>query len=152
MAALGTRTAQRNQEIIHAYATRVPQPTNGELAREFGLALSSVKNLLSKAGAKSRKEKGELGGLRHPHTYTDKRPIDRLRQQIGVALNAYRCFDLNAKSAEVAEALCMTVKHLTKIEMGLHDLTISELIRISNFLNIPLPVLMTEKDLVKGSE
>ena len=152
MTALGTRAAQRNQEIVNAYNTRIPQPTHGELAREFGLALSSVKNLLSKAGAKSRKERGELGGLRHANTYTDKRPIGRLIQQIGVTLNAYRCFDLQAKSAEVAEDLCMTVKHLTKIEMGLHDLSVSELHRISNFLNIPLPVLMTEKDLVKGTE
>lgn len=143
------KVAERNAAIIHRWLTADPQPTVLELATEHGLDPGSIRNLLSKAGAKSRRGPGCPSGAQSPKAFTKKPPLSRLHHQIGVKVDAQRNFAARAKVIDIGEALRMSSSRLRAAELGCHDFTLSELQRISEWLKVPLPQLVTEVDLAK---
>lgn len=133
---------QRNEEIIARAEAGVSQP---DIAREMGLAVSTVRFILKQAGFRSPETAAPQGGK--ARTLLGRTPISRLHHQIGSRVYAFRSPRKEEGLTTVAATLGMSRQRLRTIECGLHDLTLSEVQKLAVLLDIPFLELVTERDL-----
>lgn len=133
------RIRERNQQIA---AEREQGETLSALAEKHGLCLDSVVRICKMAGAKPQA----------PRPPVVIGPRSTLHQQIGVRLSGHREFNRRVTLTDAALEMSMSSARLREIELGQRDLLLEELKVIAKFIGVPLPELVTERNLTRGSE
>jgi len=116
---------------------------NGEdpadIAAERGCNTTYIYKVAQDAGIKLPKKR------RGPKGDTDRKMQGKLQAQIGGALFNYRGNVEMLNWAELGEKLGMSGTNVMNAESGMYDFKLSELERISAFLNIPLEELVKRR-------
>jgi DNA-binding XRE family transcriptional regulator len=126
--------AQRNEALRSDYLNGM---TYGEVARKYGLSISSVTKALRGL------ERGDRQPSRKKKLYLETR--GNLFSQIGQDIMRHRTFTMNMTTAEYARLVNMTPQRLTATERGGHDPTLSELIQISEVMKVELSTLLANR-------
>jgi hypothetical protein len=125
-------TTDRNAEIVSLYdgVTKVPMRT---LSDDYGVSRVQIRKILEAAGCTIRPEVRESDGERRPLTGNHASIGARLyndRMTRGMSLGEYGLF------------VGMSEQRVAQIHKGIYDLTVSEIIRISERTGIELQTLI----------
>lgn len=137
--------ASRDAAIIDAYQKDVSQNLT-KLAETFGVTYGNVHRILTKANVFQRNR--TVTERRPRKKFVDLRPITPLHYHIGNTLSMWRLSQPGTPEvprAELAKSLNISSVELHKIELGLADLTLSQLTKISECIGIPLTRLLENK-------
>jgi plasmid maintenance system antidote protein VapI len=124
---------ERDLAVLNAWI--LENKSVGDIARQFGLEPQSVGKILKKNGVKRER--------RPSKKYADMRPISPIHAQIGFELNAYRSMRNKLSASQMALKLGMSRLRLRKLELGIDECTLTELLRISQLLGVSVEKLTT---------
>jgi DNA-binding XRE family transcriptional regulator len=121
--------AVRNAEICRRW---IAGESHEALGVEFGLATVTCRKITKKAGLSEKdRDKPRQWGTR---AMVELRPISTLHAQIGHDVSRHRSLKLGVTRAWFAKNVRVSRRRLTEIEAGVHDPSLSELLRLAEAL------------------
>jgi hypothetical protein len=111
------------------------------IGRLYGLKPCSVQAVIDRAGL-SKAPRTPTSSRK----FADQKVISSLHAQIGHDINHARNFKLKQSVAEFADAMRISRMRLRKIEIGIEDATLSELLRIAEAIGVSFETLTTPRN------
>lgn len=121
-------------EALHDY--QYSGMSIAELAEKYHRARSTILKMITRSevdrAVPTRNARGGRPAFDSQAVYSP------LHKQIGLRLNLLRTLQYEELASQFAERVQMSTYVLRKVEQGLHDLTLTELQRISKVMELPL--------------
>ncbi|MDF2996861.1 MAG: hypothetical protein K0R27_2498 [Xanthobacteraceae bacterium] len=120
-----------------------------DLARKYGNRHpTTIRKMLRVHGAIRKAAPVSKGG---PKRLSDLKPLSKVHQAIGIEINRYRTLTHDLGMSEMGEKLNVNRALIRKMELGIHDFTLTEINMISELLGLPVMELLTPKTLAPRS-
>jgi len=128
---------QRDNKIIENYEAGVP---TYEIAEKFNVSKRRVQQIVTRAGASRPKESLSVPNHRG-------RPISKVHERVGRELwEAAASQRLLDDTAELSEAVQLSVKKCSMVRRGLTELTLTELTKIAKFCGMSVSELLMTRE------
>lgn len=112
------------------------------LSDEFGPSPQGIRAILRDAGVRSTRKRGSPSGAEHPAAIYDKPVISQLHVKAGMKFNYYVWRITKESITDVAVKLGLSERLLSLFRLGLGDPTLSQLMRIANYMGVELRELI----------
>lgn len=113
-----------------------------ELATKYGRAKITIQKMLKRMGVERVTPSTNIGGR---IKYSDLPVVSHTHKAIGVRLNLYRTLNLKENLTEFSGRIMVNRDTLRRMELGVHDFTLTELGRVAQMLSTLVPDLLTSR-------
>ncbi len=129
---------KRDQDV--RYRCQVLGESDGDIAAAWGMSEHSLRSLRRRLGIRPTKTGTSKSGAKRNHRLMV--PLSQIHHQIGVKLDLHRATVAKQPALEFAHKMRVSSMRLRKMELGTWDFTLSDLIKISGMLGLPLEELV----------
>tara|TARA_Y100000034_G_C6736567_1_gene326634 strand:- start:95 stop:451 length:357 start_codon:yes stop_codon:yes gene_type:complete len=112
------------------------------LASRFGVSATQISNILNEAGVRIRTKRATV----------PERPISQHHAQLGVRISRVRTTDKQQNATEFGCNVGFSAYKLNLMEAGRYDPTLSDLQRLSEYMEMPINDLLVFKDNLSGAK
>jgi hypothetical protein len=134
-----TKLEERNLQICNLWLKN--NLTLKELGNRFGLDVKTIRSVIQTAGLETRDK-----STARSKKLSDKKPVSLTHAQIGHSINHFRLTVARLNATDFSIQANMSPWRLRAIEMGVVDPTLTELMKLSVLLKIPVAELVRLKN------
>lgn len=106
------------------------------LADKYGVSPQTIRIVLRDSGERSTRKGGCPGGVEHPAAIYDKPTLSQLHVHAGARFNDYVWRVTKERITDVAVQLNISSQLLNLFRLGLGDPTMSQLMRIADYMGV----------------
>lgn len=127
---------ERDQQIADLY---LAGRSASELARAFALSIPTIRAILAARGAK-RPDAGQVE--KEQRTRPPRKSLTPTHEKLGERLSSHRALMLKQTRREASERLGWSVHKVAAVEDGKFDLTLNDLMDLTNYTKTPINELV----------
>ena len=132
------KSRPRETKSVDHRAGQVRKESLPQIAVDVGLTDRTLRDIMEKYGVKSIKKQ-------YRRSRASREPFSILHQQIGAKLNMYRELTMKEAPKPFAGKMGIASSKLRDMELGYHNFTLSELVKIAEMIGMPLGRLTTKE-------